>query len=196
MNLKPLIFLNWTSQDFPVYFYFNIVSALSVIEDLNVEYVEALDSLLNTFEFPQGRNQHIRVGEKEIYFNLAKNVVGFEETIEYLVDTYDDFSILIGFNDEPADGRDVSWIWDVKMKILTTKVDKVYVVGSRRYDMALKLEAAGIKNIHVFDTIKEGFGYQFPEEKKLVPLDISCPRSLITIKITPANFFLFFSKLI
>ena len=102
-------------------------------------------------------------GEKEVYFNLAKNVVGFEETIEYLVDTYDEFSILIGFNDEPADGRDVSWIWDVKMKILTTKVDKVYVVGSRRYDMALKLEAAGIKNIHVFDTIKEGINLALDE---------------------------------
>lgn len=40
-----------------------------------------------------------------------------------------------------------------------------------------------------FETIKEGFGYQFPEGDRLVPLDISCPRSLITIKITPANFY-------
>ena len=96
---------------------------------------------------------------------MAKNVVGFEETIEYLADNYDGFNILIAFNDDYADGRDVSWIWDVKMKILAPKLNKVYIVGSRRYDMALKVEAAGIQNIHVYDTIKDGINLALEENE-------------------------------
>ena len=45
---------------------------------------------------------------------------------------------LIAINDRYADGRDVSWLWDVKIDSL--RQDEVSVTGIRAYDMALRLE--------------------------------------------------------
>jgi len=48
-------------------------------------------------------------------------------------------------NDNYADGRDVSWIWDVDFeKISTLKIEDVFVSGIRMYDMAVRLKIAGL----------------------------------------------------
>ena len=48
-------------------------------------------------------------------------------------------------NDNYADGRDVSWIWDVKFeKLSELDIEKVFVSGIRLYDMALRLKIAGL----------------------------------------------------
>ena len=48
-------------------------------------------------------------------------------------------------NDNYADGRDVSWIWDVDFeKISTLNIEDVFVSGIRMYDMAVRLKIAGL----------------------------------------------------
>ena len=45
---------------------------------------------------------------------------------------------MIAINDNYADGRDMSWLWDVDF---TKLIDHpVYVTGIRAYDMALRLQ--------------------------------------------------------
>ena len=140
-------------NEFPTYYYFNIVAAISIVRSLGFDYHDSLIDIFKDFKFPKGRNQHILINEKEIYFNLAKNVVGFEETIEYITGNFNKFDMLIGFNDNYADGLDVSWIWDTKVEVMKEHLNKVYITGSRRYDMAIRFEAEGYDNIEVIEDI-------------------------------------------
>jgi UDP-N-acetylmuramyl tripeptide synthase len=145
--------IEFNPNDFPTYYYFNIISAVSIVNALDFEYKNSLITIFKDFKFPKGRNQHITVNDKEIYFNLAKNVVGMEETIEYINDNYEKFDLLIGFNDNYADGLDVSWIWDTKVEVMKKHLNHIYITGTRRYDMAIRFEAENYENITVIEDI-------------------------------------------
>ncbi len=45
---------------------------------------------------------------------------------------------MIAINDNYADGRDMSWLWDVDFTSLDEK--PVYITGIRAYDMALRMQ--------------------------------------------------------
>ncbi len=47
-------------------------------------------------------------------------------------------------NDDIADGRDISWIWDVDFELLQGRVRSLGVSGRRAWDMALRLKYAGV----------------------------------------------------
>src|SRR5207245_1726016 len=51
---------------------------------------------------------------------------------------------LIGLNDRIADGRDVSWIWDVDFEVLAGHSDIVVPSGIRAHDLAVRLKYAGV----------------------------------------------------
>ena len=55
--------------------------------------------------------------------------------------------LLIIINDLTADGRDVSWLWDVDFELLAANPDStasVYTSGIRSGDMAVQLKYAGV----------------------------------------------------
>ncbi len=54
-------------------------------------------------------------------------------------------------NDNIADGRDVSWIWDADFELLAGRVRRVTCSGSRASELAVRLKYAGIdpQRIHV-----------------------------------------------
>ena len=53
-------------------------------------------------------------------------------------------NILIAINDNYADGRDVSWLWDADFEQLKNADKLVITSGIRAYDMAVRLKYAGI----------------------------------------------------
>ncbi len=103
----------------------------------------------------KGRNNYINTNDKQIYLNLAKNVVGMEQTIKNL-QRDDKIDLLIVFNDNYADGKDVSWIWDVDFTPLIEKLNSLHIVGLRKNDMKLRFLYEDYDNIFTYDTIKEG----------------------------------------
>ena len=52
--------------------------------------------------------------------------------------------LLLVLNDGIADGRDVSWIWDVDFELLAGRTGTLVVSGTRAADMALRLKYAGL----------------------------------------------------
>lgn len=139
--LKPL----------PLYFLFNIVAAISYISEHHLTLSELLN-IIEAFKTPTGRNKIYKYNDSEIYLNLVKNVVGLEETIDYILDKYDQFDLLFCLNDNYADGKDISWIYDVDLNFFSTKINNLFVCGTRAYDMALRFELAGYdKNINVIE---------------------------------------------
>lgn len=94
-----------------------------------------------------GRMETIRVGDKEILLALVKNPVGFSEVARTLALEGSHKTLLLCLNDQYADGRDISWIWDADVELLAEKADTfdtVVASGIRAWDMALRLKYAGI----------------------------------------------------
>lgn len=55
---------------------------------------------------------------------------------------------MIAINDNYADGRDMSWLWDVEFDSLRT-LGVAQVGGVRAYDMALRLQYDEVETIDV-----------------------------------------------
>jgi UDP-N-acetylmuramyl tripeptide synthase len=68
-----------------------------------------------------------------------------------LVKNPGEHDLLIVLNDNIADGRDVSWIWDVDFELLAGRVRRVTCSGTRAAELALRLKYAGLASdrIHV-----------------------------------------------
>ena len=75
---------------------------------------------------------------------LVKNPTGFNEILRLLFSKRSDKYLLIIINDLIADGKDVSWLWDVDFEEIFSKnlVKRVRVAGLRAIDMALRIKYA------------------------------------------------------
>jgi UDP-N-acetylmuramyl tripeptide synthase len=65
---------------------------------------------------------------------------------------------VIALNDAIADGRDVSWIWDVDFEPLIERLDRVVVTGERAAELALRFKYGGLASdsIEVVPSLEGG----------------------------------------
>jgi UDP-N-acetylmuramyl tripeptide synthase len=73
---------------------------------------------------------------------LVKNPAGANEVVRTLVAGGAPRLAVIALNDEIADGRDVSWIWDVDFEPLLEHLERVVVTGQRAAELALRFKYA------------------------------------------------------
>lgn len=124
---------------------FNAAGALALVktilpESKNDELLKSLSEVSPAF----GRGETIIVDGRPLDLVLVKNPAGFRLGLSSFDNT--NRAVMIAINDSYADGRDVSWLWDVDFKSLNNIHS---VSGTRAYDMALRLENDGVtfKNI-------------------------------------------------
>jgi UDP-N-acetylmuramyl tripeptide synthase len=95
-----------------------------------------------------GRIERVALEGREIVLALVKNPTGFNEVLRMLVGG-DEAGLttptLLIINDLDADGRDVSWLWDVDFEILAHGVAPLHTAGIRGPDMAVRLKYAGVE---------------------------------------------------
>jgi lipid II isoglutaminyl synthase (glutamine-hydrolysing) len=123
---------------------YNALCAYSVAKALKVENSVIADVLKSTSS-SFGRQEAITIDNKEVKIILVKNPAGFDQAINTI--SLDKRTINTAFilNDNYADGRDVSWIWDVNFeKLSALDISKVMISGIRLYDMAVRLKVAGL----------------------------------------------------
>ena len=88
-----------------------------------------------------GRGEVLALDGRDVQLSLVKNPAGFRMgllTAEQAVRSGGPESVMIAINDEYADGRDMSWLWDVEFAGLREEGVAV-VTGVRAWDMALRL---------------------------------------------------------
>jgi lipid II isoglutaminyl synthase (glutamine-hydrolysing) len=85
-----------------------------------------------------GRGQRFDVDGRTVVLQLVKNPAGFRQTLHTL-DSTAAAAIVIVINDDYADGRDMSWLWDVAFGVLQTHPARLSTSGTRAADMALRL---------------------------------------------------------
>jgi len=123
---------------------YNALCAFAISKELGVEDSVIKASLQNQSS-SFGRQEQITIEDKDIQIILVKNPAGYNQALDTLGLNQNEFSALFMLNDNYADGRDVSWIWDVDFeKISTLKIEDVFVSGVRMYDMAVRLKIAGL----------------------------------------------------
>ncbi|HZO34357.1 MAG TPA: MurT ligase domain-containing protein [Gaiellaceae bacterium] len=99
---------------------------------------------LGGFSAAFGRFERIELGDRRVLMLLIKNPAGANEAVRTLVDASAPRVAIIALNDDIADGRDVSWIWDVDFEPLLEGLDTLVAAGSRAEELALRAAYGGL----------------------------------------------------
>ncbi|MEX2612030.1 MAG: Mur ligase family protein [Gaiellaceae bacterium] len=103
----------------------------------------AVRRALEGFSAAFGRFERIRVGSKIVVVLLIKNPAAANEALRTL-ETGVPPVLVIALNDAIADGRDVSWIWDVDFEPLLPHLGRVVASGDRAAELGLRLIYGGL----------------------------------------------------
>ena len=125
-----------------LYNVYNALGAASLAIALGMELEEIAEGL-RRFEAAFGRFERIGVGDRGLLVLLVKNPAGANEAVRTLVAGGAPKLAVLALNDEIADGRDVSWIWDVDWEPLLEQLDRVIATGERAAEMALRCKYGG-----------------------------------------------------
>ena len=122
---------------------YNYLAAVCALDAFGVppETIRALAPSAPAF----GRMERFPIG-RGVTMLLVKNPAGAVRALDYLAEQEADFDLMCCLNDGAQDGRDVSWIWDVPLERLAAlaHLRTVYVSGTRRGDLLLRLKHAGL----------------------------------------------------
>jgi UDP-N-acetylmuramyl tripeptide synthase len=125
-----------------LYNVYNALGAASLARALGA----ALDEIhrgLESFHAAFGRFERIELDGKSLLVLLIKNPAGANEAIRTLLTGKPPTLVLAALNDATADGRDVSWIWDVDFEPLLPALEQLVATGDRAAELALRFKYAG-----------------------------------------------------
>jgi UDP-N-acetylmuramyl tripeptide synthase len=125
---------------------YNVYNALGAAA-LSLELGASLDDVaagLQAVSPAFGRAETLRVGGRDLSILLVKNPAGANEVLRTLTLEDGEHDVLAVLNDNVADGRDVSWVWDADFEVLAPRVRRVTCSGTRAAEMALRLKYAGV----------------------------------------------------
>lgn len=125
-----------------LYNVYNALGATAAAVCLGVP-AEAVGRALQGFRPAFGRAERVRWRGVELEILLAKNPAGFNALLRVVTQHPPD-ALLVVIHDRTADGRDVSWLWDVDFEALRTLPLPVVASGLRAADLALRLRYAGV----------------------------------------------------
>jgi lipid II isoglutaminyl synthase (glutamine-hydrolysing) len=124
---------------------YNVYNALAAAS-LSLALGATLDDVRNGlagFTAAFGRFERIETGGRRVLMLLIKNPAGANEAIRTLEEGGVPPVLVVALNDEIADGRDVSWIWDVDFEPLLARATRIVVSGDRAAELALRFVYAG-----------------------------------------------------
>jgi UDP-N-acetylmuramyl tripeptide synthase len=126
-----------------LYNVYNALAAASLASALGSPLDEIVSGL-DRFDAAFGRFERIPLGDRGLLMLLIKNPAGANEAVRTIVDGGPPRVVVIALNDDTADGRDVSWIWDVDFEPLLPGLQKLIATGDRAAELALRFKYAGL----------------------------------------------------
>ncbi len=126
-----------------LYNVYNAVAAAALAQALGAS-LDEIGSGLEGFSAAFGRFERIPAGDKTLLVLLVKNPAGANEVVRTLEPSAPRV-LLIALNDAIADGRDVSWIWDVDLEPLIASAETVIASGDRAAELAVRLLYGGLE---------------------------------------------------
>lgn len=155
---------------------YNFLAAATCIEVLSLNTKHFIE-IASTYTPAFARMERIKIKDTEFILNLIKNPTGFTESLKTIFNAQSTYATAIFIlNDKYADGKDVSWIWDVNIPRHIPENLAVKVGGTRKYDMATRLKYAGVPENKI--TICENLHEIFSEESTITPVFATYTASL------------------
>ena len=128
------------------YMVYNLL-AVGVAADLVGCGNDAIQAAIESFDPKNGRLQRYSVEGRSILLNLAKNPTGFNQNLKIIEKDASPKAVAFFINDKEADGRDISWLWDIDFEELSRQEGcVVFAGGIRGNDMQVRLKYAGISS--------------------------------------------------
>lgn len=155
-----------------IYNVLNAVAALSICQMVmgNTIDEEKMFKRLQSVTPAFGRGESFTVGGQPLEIILVKNPAGFRLSLSSF--SPDGYQTMIAINDDYADGRDMSWLWDVDFTSLQTS-GVAMVSGLRAYDMALRLQYDEVPFTDVSTQLTTDLS-RFIQENSSAPKRIFC----------------------
>jgi UDP-N-acetylmuramyl tripeptide synthase len=126
-----------------LYNVYNALAAAALARALGAG-LDEIAAGLERFSAAFGRFERIAVRDKQVLLLLIKNPAGANEAVRTLVDGGAPRVLVVALNDEIADGRDVSWIWDVDFEPLLPGLERLIASGGRAAELALRFRYGGL----------------------------------------------------
>jgi UDP-N-acetylmuramyl tripeptide synthase len=153
-----------------VYNLFNAAAAIATVKTVlgaktnKSKLIKDLANIKPAF----GRGETLMINDKPIELILVKNPSGFRLGLKSFNSS--GYATMIVINDNYADSRDMSWLWDVDFSSLSCKA-VAQISGSRAYDMALRLQYNDVKFKDIDTDIKKAlkkFLNKYPKSPKRI----------------------------
>ncbi len=127
-----------------LYNVYNALAAAALVRELGATLDEVQEGLAR-FRPAFGRFERIAAGDRTALLLLVKNPAGANEAVRTIVAGSENGVpvAVIALNDDIADGRDVSWIWDVDFEPLAACLGRLVAAGGRAEELALRFKYAG-----------------------------------------------------
>jgi UDP-N-acetylmuramyl tripeptide synthase len=134
-----------------LYNVYNALAAAALAGALGVE-LESIIAGLHAATAAFGRAEAVTLSlaqgaagpSRELRILLVKNPAGANEVLRTLALEPGQHDLLGVLNDNIADGRDVSWIWDADFEMLAGRIRRVSCSGTRAAELAVRLKYAGV----------------------------------------------------
>ncbi|TML61999.1 MAG: DUF1727 domain-containing protein [Actinobacteria bacterium] len=126
-----------------LYNVYNALAAASLALSLGAAFDEIVAGI-ESFTAAFGRFERISVGDRGLLILLIKNPAGANEAVRTIVDGGAPATAVIALNDAIADGRDVSWIWDVDFEPLIPGLTRLVATGDRAAELGLRFKYGGL----------------------------------------------------
>ena len=141
-----------------LYNVYNAVAATAAAHALGLP-AESIQKGLEAAKAVFGRVETLEIKGKPVALLLIKNPTGANEVLRTITGQDERFDLWIALNDNIADGRDISWVWDADFEMLAGNVKEVTCSGTRAEEMALRLAYAGVPReaIKIDNAIERSF---------------------------------------
>ncbi len=139
-----------------LYNVYNATAAAALATALEIPLATIVAGLQAT-QAAFGRAETLTIEGRPVRILLIKNPAGANEVLRTLTLEEDELDLLAVLNDNIADGRDVSWVWDADFEALAPRVRRVTCSGTRAAELALRLKYAGVptERIAVHDELDD-----------------------------------------
>jgi UDP-N-acetylmuramyl tripeptide synthase len=129
---------------------YNALAATASARTLGLSF-DTIVASLRAFKPAFGRLERVTYRERHLTLALAKNPTGFNEVLRMATGAPLTGGVAIGINDLDADGRDVSWLWDVDFEALADPrhTAQLFAIGLRGADLAVRLKYAGVPTARI-----------------------------------------------
>jgi UDP-N-acetylmuramyl tripeptide synthase len=126
-----------------LYNVYNALAAASLALVLGAT-LDEVETGLSRFRAAFGRFERITAGDRTVLMLLIKNPAGANEVVRTLVAGAAPRLAVVALNDGIADGRDISWIWDVDFEPLIESLEHLVATGDRAHELALRFKYGGL----------------------------------------------------